>query len=55
VFTVDELWMLYGVVSTEVTSRERAEREAFVSLGAGPWISLQAKLRLQLERQAPHV
>lgn len=53
VFTVDELWMLYGIAAGEVTHRERAEREAFADLGSGPWRSLKAKLRLQIERQVP--
>lgn len=48
-FTVEQLWMLYGLAAGEVTTRERAEREAFSDLDSRAWIGVRAKLRYLIE------
>lgn len=57
VFTVEELWMLYGIVHGEVADHERAERLAHgiadFDLSLPPLRALKAKLRLQIERSKP--
>jgi hypothetical protein len=53
VFTAEELWMLYPYAQSEADDRERCERRTLTGCESGPWRTLAAKLRLQIERKKP--